>query len=629
MRRSSPKRLSLYSWLGLAILLLAAFAIRLYKLDSVPLRGDEAYSVMHWTATPFSERWQQLLQHEPAPVGAFTLFWSWNGLVGTSEFATRYLSLLGNVLGMAVTMMVTRRLLRSWQLALLVGVLWVVQPFLIWHAQDARVYGVLSALTPLTFYWLLRAVGSHVEKESESLRRGADTGAPAGRGVKHWRPYIFVQTLAIYLYYFEPFWMVAQLLYVVALRRKTVFKQAVVAWIIIAILSIPVIAQLYTLMFVSQYEGNAASADFSMLFTTFVPTLLFGFNTISVWLGVLFVVGLVAGLLWVNRKLPDNAGLLLLFWVIIPPLILYGVSFISSFFRPRYVTTVIPGLLIAIVGITAALTDTLTKSSHRRGASVYAPAILVLLLTITSLIEVNDYFHHDEPKATDLPGLMRYIEEHSTPRDIVIVAAIDPALEYYYRGQGDLYILPIDWQASSGEIEEWLVDYESVLMVSGTGTAEIGQMLQNQAQHIPGDDWPGLVRYRHWVVDEAEIQTPLEVNFDDVATLRGYTVIGDSIILLYWEAETVTEAEHSVLLHLESAPGQPVISLDHAISGAIISSRTWTPGVIYRDPVALPIELPAGDYTIYAGFKDGHGDLLPVNGSVDGRYPIGVLSVNE
>jgi hypothetical protein len=86
-------------WLLLAALLLAAFVLRIHRLDAVPLRGDEAYSVVHWTATPFSERWGKLVRDEPAPVGAFTMYWIWNGLVGKSAFATRYLSLLGNVAG--------------------------------------------------------------------------------------------------------------------------------------------------------------------------------------------------------------------------------------------------------------------------------------------------------------------------------------------------------------------------------------------------------------------------------------------------------------------------------------------------------------------------------------------------
>ena len=60
----TPSRLGF--WLTLIVLLWIAYALRVYKLDSVPLRGDEAYSVMHWTSTPFSDNWDKLIRREPA-----------------------------------------------------------------------------------------------------------------------------------------------------------------------------------------------------------------------------------------------------------------------------------------------------------------------------------------------------------------------------------------------------------------------------------------------------------------------------------------------------------------------------------------------------------------------------------
>src|SRR5688572_9174873 len=104
----------------IVVIALLAFALRVYRLDAVDLRGDEAYSVMHWTATPFSERWIKLWREEPAPAGAFVMYWAWNSAVGKSVFATRYLSLMGNVLGLAVTAALAQRLLRDRRLAVLV-----------------------------------------------------------------------------------------------------------------------------------------------------------------------------------------------------------------------------------------------------------------------------------------------------------------------------------------------------------------------------------------------------------------------------------------------------------------------------------------------------------------------------
>ncbi len=117
----------------------------------------------------------------------------------------------------------------------------------------------------------------------------------------------------------------------------------------------------------------------------------------------------------------------------------------------------------------------------------------------------------------------------------------------------------------------------------------------------PGDTWPNVVQYRPWQVNAREIAHSLNLRFGDVAVLRGYTVLQDTTLILYWEALAPTPTDYSVLLHLETAPGAPVIALDHAIAETLVSTRTWEPGTFYRDPVALPPDLPAGALAIRVG----------------------------
>lgn len=594
-----PKSQNRIFWLIVVGLILLTFAVRVYQLDAVNLRGDEAYSVVHWTATPFSERWQTLWRDEPAPVGAFTMYWAWKGLAGTSEFAMRYLSLLGNVAGAAVMVALGRRLLREWRLALLAGLLWAIHPFLIWHAQDARVYGVLSALTPLSFYWLLHALDH-----------------PDNNKLRTWLPYILVQTLALYLYYLEPFWMVAQGLYVLILRRDALVP-AIKAWVVVLVLSIPVLVQVYTLLFVSEYQGTAGDADFSLFFTWFAPTLLFGENRIPLWVGVVCVVAFAAALISLLRR-HRHAVTLLFLWIFAPLGLLYAASLFSSFFRPRYVMTVIPAFILALVMLAAYLVPK---------RKMMGLALLILLVGGISSVQVFDYFYTDPPKAPDWAGLMDYLADHSTENDTILFGQPDPAIEYYYRSPADLYIIPLEWEtdtnARESELDRLLAGEDAVVLVNSELTWETGQYLQAHAQLIPGDTYPNVVQYRAWNVKADEIEHSLALSFGDVAILRGYTLEGNTTLILYWEATAQTGGEYSVLVHIDSAPDAPPVAvLDHAIAGAVISTRTWSAGTVYRDPIALPIDLPAGELTFFVGLKDANGDPIPLDDAPDGRYPL-------
>jgi hypothetical protein len=557
--------------LAYLLLIVAAFALRIHQLDTVPLRGDEAYSAVHWTASPFSDDWRLLWQQEPAPVGAFTLYWAWDGLAGNSAFAFRYLSVLGSVTALAALVAMALRLLHDRRLALLVGVLWTVHPFVLWHAQDARIYSVLSATSILSFYWFLRA--------ADAIRAGQSP---------RWWPYILLQTVAVYLYYLEPLWIAAHMVY--ALSDRRVLRRALRAWVWIAVLCIPVVVQLFALMVVGSYEGNAESADLARIFSWFVPTLLFGTNTWPALAGMIVAALIVAAIMTLNR-----GRHFLLAWVLVPLVGLIVASIVSSFFRPRYVQTIIPGMMVALVAWAVLIPN--------RRWRVLAPAMLVLGYSIISTAEIRDYFVNDPPKAPDWPGLMTYLDDRSTNTTTVIFSAPDPAIEYYFTGAGEAFILPLEWYTLDwqAQLDALLAQEDTLFLLTGPTTGDTGAYLQANAQRIPGDTWPNVVQYRPWQVNAREIAHSLNLRFGDVAVLRGYTVLQDTTLILYWEALAPTPTDYSVLLHLETAPGAPVIALDHAIAETLVSTRTWEPGTFYRDPVALPPDLPAGALAIRVG----------------------------
>lgn len=586
------------AWLGLALVLLGAYALRLHRLDAVPLRGDEAFAAVHWTKTPFSADWMFLVEYEPNP-GAMIFYWAWAGFAGISEFALRMLPLLGGVLGVAMGAALTHRLTQSWRLAALVAVLWALNPFFVWHAQDARQYSLLTVLTPLNIYLLLRAI------KSDERRL--------------WLAYVFFQTLTLYIYSIEVFWVAAQGMYVLSLRRRDVARRVALAWAAMGALLIPLFVQMYYVTVLREYTGTASGADLGQMFAHVVPTLLFGEMRIAVIAGLLMALSIIAGVSLYGGR----ARALLLAWIIVPALLFYAASTRTPLFNPRYIIALTPALLIGTV-ITV---DGLARRWHQR-AGLYAAA-LVTVLSVISLAEIRAYFYDDPPKARDWRGMTAYLEARSGGDTALISDSADTALEYYYGVMGRVYFIPDGDDFPEDDLRALINENTTLFLLSGARTGPAGQFLQTHAQHIPGDTYPDLIQYRAWDVNPAEIAAPLDAEFGGVARLRGYTLLGRTTLLLYWEALAITDEEHSVLLHLEQTPGQPPLVLDHGVAGAQISTRTWAPGTLYRDAVALPVEMPPGVYTLLVGiYPTAGGESLTGPDGAD-RYTAGTLLIGE
>lgn len=602
-------------WLTLAGLFLMAFALRVYRLGAVDLRGDEAYTVMLWTVRPFSQAWMELARQEPHPVGAFVLYWGWTGLVGHSVFAVRMLSVLGNLVGMAVFVTLARRLFKQWSLGLVLALLWLINPFFLWHAQDARTYSLLSGLSPLCFYLFLRLT----DQPDMTFRK--------------WIPYIIVQTLLLYLHYFELLWLVAQALYLLSLRDHTLLRRAFKAWGVIGLLATPVAVQAYYLVFVSQFQSTIIEADWRLLFSNFLPTLLFGDNTIPLAAGILLAVLILGGLAYTSIKQKSPRLRLVFLWVVVPPLLLYLVSkWTNPNFLPRYMITITPALLIAIIAIVDGL----------RKLRPYLLGAVTMGLCVISLHEINDYFFNDPPKSPNWHTLATYLESRTTRHDVIMSGSADPALDYYYNGPADIYNIPI---SDSNPLDEfvWLTDhYSGFYLLASDRTSFADAYLREHTQAIYGDTYPGVVQYRNWAVSPTEIEYPLPIQFGDVAILRGYTMLDGSgnsiIVLLYWEALRQTATQHSVLVHVVAEvnePGPPPVAvLDHGIANAIISTTAWQSDGLYRDPVIVPTnDIPPGQYTLRIGlYETDTGIKLPIDDATtestyQGRYPVGEITI--
>jgi len=313
-------------WLWWLVLILGlAFALRAFRLDAVPLRGDEGFTVRYWAADP-RNLVHDVRRQEPHPVGTFVAFWAWKQTAGDTELAMRYLPLLGNLIGVAAMAGLGRRLLHSERAGLIAAALWAINPHLIWHAQDVRNYAIWAGLSALALWLFVRA---------------ADRNRP-----RDWLLYAAAETLALYTFFLEAFFVAGQALYLLLARRdRRVLRAAVAAWALVGILLIPLFVQVY---FFTQtgYRGAVGDADPVALLTEFLPTLLIGDVPPAPWDAALPLawIALVA-VAWTLRKPPrPRVGAWLALSVLIPAGLLLIAAGRMSVFHPRYILAATPAL---------------------------------------------------------------------------------------------------------------------------------------------------------------------------------------------------------------------------------------------------------------------------------------------
>jgi hypothetical protein len=581
----------------LVALLGLAFALRLYKLGAVPLRGDEAFAVRYWAAPP-SDVLRDLASWEPHPFGTFLGFWAWKSAAGDSVFAMRYLPLLGNLIGAAAVAALARRLFHSDRTAFLAAFLWAVNPFLIWHAQDVRNYALWAGFSPLAMLLFLRA---------------ADRNRP-----RHWALYVLAEAVALNTFFLEAFFLPVQGAYLLALRpTRAVLRRAVVAWAALAVLLTPWFVQIWYLSG-SGYSGTTEQPTLHRLVTWVFPSLLTGgelhfpwtilfYLACSALFALAFIYGFRARVYWWP-----------LIWIALPMLFWLAATTRMDIFNPRYLIAVTPALLLLIA---RALETSVSPSLHVEkvaGGEIWIlrrPLLILLLIPLIGVSTLIDYYEGDNPKSGDWPALAAYLEDRARPRDLIVQTMADPAFGYYYHGGADETSLEPGVSAAPQLIDD-LNFYRTFWLIGRSPDAET--YLSDHLQTISFDTLRGfsIMQFRRWEPSESEIQTQADITFDDIVRLRGYTIQGSDTgsraitVILYWEPLKQTGIDYKVFVHLVGPPhpatGSPLWDQDDHYPPE--GSRQWQVGTLIRDPYHLlkdpAITLAPAEYAIRVGFYD-------------------------
>ena len=166
---------------GLLIaLLLMAFGLRVYQLETQSLWSDEGLSLYRARLT-LRENLSNVIvvppgvvTHDTNPPLYFIEVSALRLAAGESEYALRFVSVLAGVLLVALLYVAGTRLY-SPGAGLMAALLGALSPFLIWYSQEARAYTQIAALSLTSFYLLLRALnlprGARSERASSTRRQ--------------------------------------------------------------------------------------------------------------------------------------------------------------------------------------------------------------------------------------------------------------------------------------------------------------------------------------------------------------------------------------------------------------------------------------------------------------------------
>jgi hypothetical protein len=103
---------------------------------------------------------------------------------------------------------------------------------------------------------------------------------------------------------------------------------------------------------------------------------------------------------------------------------------------------------------------------------------------------------------------------------------------------------------------------------------------------------------------------PLQANLADQLALIGYEpkatqfAPGDSFVVnLYWKTIGAMSESYTGFLHLTGPDGRLVTQDDHELGRDFYRTLFWQPGEVVREryELALPKDIPPGDYTLWAG----------------------------
>ncbi|MGC8837916.1 MAG: glycosyltransferase family 39 protein [Anaerolineae bacterium] len=370
-----------------------AFALRAWGLDFQSLWRDETDALFFATRPLPRVLATFAIPGRNGPL-YFLLLKGWIAVAGETEFALRFPSVLAGTAALPLAWAVARRLgcprAGAWGLPLL-----AFSPFLVWYAQDAKMYATVLAAVLLGTWLFLKAL---------------EGGRPL-----LWVAYGFTMGASFYLHLLTTLALGVHACWLLLHLRARGAPRAV--WLgVVALLAmaLPILAWGVPLL-LSGYESGHAFYPLEAM----AKALLFAFaggvgGMPGPWALVpsLFL-ALAGAVLGLGDRATRGPALRLLLWLLVPVFLLFGLSLRVPLFTERYLIWTAPAWYLLLgVGLERVATAARGMAS-RTLAVAFLAAVLVL-----DLVPLWTQSH--VPIKSDFRSVAAYMAARWEPGDLVL-----------------------------------------------------------------------------------------------------------------------------------------------------------------------------------------------------------------
>ncbi|MFQ5857842.1 MAG: glycosyltransferase family 39 protein [Anaerolineae bacterium] len=586
-------------------ILLLAFALRIYRLDFQPLWWDEGISVYlanREAATILANRAKDV--HPPL---YFLLLQGWTALASNAPFAVRHFSLLFGTLSVAALYTLARRLSSRFT-ALLAALILAISPFQVHHAQEARMYPLVTMLALLSTYLLMRALDHRTARWSKSL----------------WIGYTLTIVLALLTHYYAIFIPLFQGVYVFLRHREVAMKwvTAMVAGVVLYAPWLGMIAGELPQRAAGKVAAEADPARSPMVFIgRYLSTVTVGYHVAG--LASVLTAGVAAGLILLGLFGLQRQAELPVLYLGVPlagGLLLNQVLPFEAF--PRLLAHAAPAAYLLIA---AGLIQ--FQRWRLAGLAVTGLALIGLVTPYPSLYAERRQSGEDYRPTIDT------IDELAMAQDLVVLDFPWQAgyLQSYSRSQVNWWIAPgSTWASDSSQmnrdLDQLLREHPRLWYVAeqGLGSAR-GQNIEGyliEHAHLALDQWYGTNRLLLFGTRSADRMRRVDISFGQHIRLMAIAmpdsgVPGDVLpVQLDWQATGAIEKQLKVFVHLLDTAGHVAAQRDTEPVAGLHPTNTWQAGerITDRLGVLIPQDAPAGRYEVELGVYDpGTAQRLPVS----------------
>jgi mannosyltransferase len=679
-RRRQNSRPAVLIWAGVIVLI--AFAVRVYRLDAQSIWWDEGHSIQMASA-PLAQI-PTLPGMDVHPPGYFALLHAWMALTGRSEFGLRYLSVLFSSLTVALLMRYGRELsglgrpgssaTRAPRLAtmLWVGGLAALSPLYVAYAQEVRMYAAVTffALASAYFQWRAMCAG---RTGAQTRRAGGSERAVAAFPTWLLVGYVLTTAASLYIHYFTIFLLafenVAWLAWALMGGREG-RRPRIVLWLggqlgtlVLFLPQLPLALRQTAAYANPNLDAPGLGEFISRSWLSYTVGLS---AAPAVARPLAWIVAAVAGLaLLVGlTRARDGAGgtwsgtlAFLIGWFVIPLAAYFLVLQRRPSFEPRYMMLVTPGLLLVLAWALTEIRTThyaLRSTQYETRTTPYAARVPARALWgsvgLSLVVAVFawgtwSYFTRVESYKDDSAGLVAWLTEETTPADLVLVDVPHPFHYYAERVPAPLHYLFVDIHTAAQVLNDEAAGRDRLFWVTWRGSdtdprGVVPYLLDKAGQRAGEIDFRGYhVTWWRLPPDTRfslpDDLSPRDIAFGDVVALDGVafsdTGRADEAAwaTLHFSLLKQAPADYRVSVRLRSPDGAMLPPTDRDLlndrhfrtsAWPLNDSRLNQAINVYTLPI--PAEAPGGDYCLeVVVYEASTLQALPVSGAPASSCP--------